>query len=94
MVCLGKLEKLAPILTSRDASIKVKGKVYSASVQCAMTYGSGTRPMSVEDMRRLEGAEKMTKWTCGVTLRNGKTGEEIRNRLGIVSVSDLVRKGD
>ena len=45
-------------------------------------------------MRCLERAEKMMiRWMCGVTLRNGKTSEEIRNRLGIVSVSDLVRQG-
>jgi hypothetical protein len=48
----------------------------------------------VEDLRRLERTEKMMiKWMSGVTLRNGKTSEEIRNRLGIVSVSDLVRQG-
>ena len=45
-------------------------------------------------MRRLERAEKMiNRWMCGVTLRNGKSSEEIRNRLGIVSVSDLVGQG-
>ena len=45
-------------------------------------------------MGRLERAEKMMiRWMCGVTLRNGKTSEEIRNRLSIVSVSDLVRQG-
>ena len=45
-------------------------------------------------MRRLERAEKMMiRWMCGVTLRNGKSSEEIRNRLGIVSVSDLMRHG-
>ena len=35
----------------------------------------------------------MIRWVCVVTLRNGKSSEEIRNRLGIVSVSDLVRQG-
>ena len=90
----GKFRELAPILTSRGASLKVKGKVYSACVQCVMTYGSETWPMRVEDMRRLERAEKMMiRWMCGLTLRNGKPSEEIRNTLGIVSVSDLVRQG-
>ena len=50
----GKFRELAPILTSRGASLKVKGKVYSACVQCVMTYGSETWPMRVEDMRHLE----------------------------------------
>jgi hypothetical protein len=86
--------ELAPILTSRGASLKLKGKVYSACVQCVMTYGSETWPMRVEDLRRLERTEKMMiRCMSGVTLRNGKTSEEIRNRLGIVSVSDLVCQG-
>ena len=50
----GIFRELAPILASRGASLKVKGKVYSACVQCVMTYGSETWPMKVEDMRRLE----------------------------------------
>jgi hypothetical protein len=90
----GKFRELGLIVTSRGASLKVKGKVYSACVQCVMTYGSETWPMGVEDIRRLERTEKtMIRWMSGVTLRNGKTSEEIRNRLGIVSVSDLVRQG-
>ena len=89
-----KFRELAPILTSRGASLKVKRKVYSVCVQCVMTYGSETWPMGIEDLRRLERAEKMMIiWMCAVTLRNGKTSEEIRNRLGIVSVSDLVHQG-
>jgi hypothetical protein len=73
--------------------MKMKGKVYSACAQCVMTYDSETWPMRVEDMRRLERAEKMMiKWMCGVTLRSEKTSEQIRNRLGIVSLSDAVRQ--
>ena len=50
------------------------------SVLC-MICGSDTWPMKVEDMRRVERAEKMMiRLMCGVTLRNGKSSEEIRNR--------------
>jgi hypothetical protein len=90
----GKVRKLAPILSSRGASVKVKGTVYSACARCVMTLDGETWPMRVEEKHRLERAEKMMiRWMCGVTLRNGKTSEEIRNSLGIVSVSDLVRQG-
>jgi hypothetical protein len=59
-----------------------------------ITYGSETWPMRVEDMCRLERLEKMMiRWMCGVTLRNGKASEEIRNRLGIVSLSGMVHQG-
>ena len=92
-MCFGQVQRPGTILTSRGASLKVKVKVCSALVQCVMTNGSETWPMRVEAMRRLERAEKMMiRWMCWVTLKNGKTSEEIRNRLGIVSVSDLVRQ--
>ena len=38
----GKFRELASILASRGASLKVKGRVYSACVQCVLTYGSQT----------------------------------------------------
>ena len=38
---------------------QVKGKLYSTYVQCVMMYGSETWAMKVEDMQRLERAEKM-----------------------------------
>ena len=72
----------------------MKGKAYNACVQCVMTYGSETLSMRAEDMRGLERAVKiMIRWICRVALGNGKTSEEIRNRLGIVCVSDLMRQG-
>src|SRR5664279_5384871 len=50
--------------------------------------------MKAEDMRRLERAERMMiRWMCGVTLKDRNSSEELRERLGIVSVSDKVRQG-
>ena len=38
----GKFRELSPILTKRGASHKIKRKLYRASVQSAMVYGSET----------------------------------------------------
>ena len=46
-----KFKELAPILTSRGASLKVKGKVYRVCVQRVLVYGSETWPVKVEDMQ-------------------------------------------
>ena len=89
-----KFRELSPILTARGASLKVKGKLYSMYVQCVMMYGSETWAMKMEDIQRLERAEKMMiRWMCGVTLKDRKSSEELRERLGIVSVCDKVRSG-
>ena len=46
------------------------------------------------DMQRLERVEKMMiRWMCGVTLKDRKASEELRQRLGIIGVCDRVREG-
>ena len=55
-----------------------------------MVYGSETRPMKVEDLHRLQRAEKMmARWMCGVTLKDRKPTDELRQRLGIEDVGIL-----
>jgi hypothetical protein len=47
--------------------------------------------MKVEDLKRLERIEKMmVRWICAVTLRDRKESGELRERLGIKCVSDVV----
>ena len=50
--------------------------------------------MKVEDRQILERAEKMmVRWMCGVTLKNRITSEELRNRMSIEAVTEIVRRG-
>src|SRR5664279_3021296 len=59
-----------------------------------MIYGSETWAMKAEDMQRPERAERMMiRWMCEVTLKDRNSSEELRERLGIVSVSDKVCQG-
>ena len=89
-----KFRELSPILTTRGASWKLKGKIYSTCVRSVMTYGSETWPMKVEDRQRLERAERMmVRQMCGVTLKDRKSSEELRHRIGIENVADVIRRG-
>ena len=89
-----KFRELSPLLTARGASLKIKGKLYSIYVQSVMMYGSETWAMKVDDVQRLERTERMMiRWMCGVTLKDKKSSEDLRKRLGILSVSDRVRQG-
>ena len=54
----GKFNELAPIITSRGASLKLKGKIYRTCVQSVLVYGSETWGMKVEDTQRLERTER------------------------------------
>jgi hypothetical protein len=76
-----KFREFAPILTSRGASLVVKGTVYKACVQRVLVYGSETWPMKVEDMQRLGRAdseeqnikEGAQSFECGRGVRCGET---------------------
>ena len=59
-----------------------------------MAYGSETWPMKVEDKQKLERAENaMVLWMCGVTIKDRISTAEQRERLGICSVTQFVRRG-
>ena len=84
--------KLQPILTTRGVSLRLKGKFYRMCVQRVMVYGSETWPMRAEELRRLERAERMMiRWMCGVTLKDRCKSEELRKRLDVEDVGDVVR---
>ena len=75
------------LLTARGASLRVKGKIYRACVQRVLVYGSETWAMKVDDMQRLRRTENsMVRWMSGVTMKDRKTSEELRQGLGIESV--------
>ena len=88
-----KFRELEPILASRGASLRTKGKIFRTCVQSVMVYGSETWAMRMEDTNRLERTERlMVRWMCGVTLKDGKLSQELLDRMGIESVADVMRK--
>jgi len=63
-------------------------------VQSVLVYGSETWPMKEEDRRRLERSERMmVRWMCGVTLKDRVASDELLSRLGIESITEVVRRG-
>src|ERR1700690_2422071 len=86
--------KLGLILTTRGVSLRLKGRFYRMCGQRVMVYGSETWPMRGEEIRRLERAERMMiRWMCGVTLKDRCKNDELRKRLDIEDVADVVRRG-
>src|SRR4051812_17550408 len=89
----GKFRDLRMLLTARRASLRVKGKIYTACVQRVLVYGSETWPMKVNDMQRLVRTENsMVRWMSGVTLKDRRKTKDLREGLGIESVDRVVRK--
>lgn len=76
LVCLEKVHESVPNLSSRGAFLTLKAKIYRSS--------SETRDIKVEDMERLERAERMMmKHVCGVSLKDTKSTEQMKQRLDI-----------
>ena len=73
-------------------ALRLKGKVYGACIRSAMIYDSETWAVDTEQELRLEREEmRMVRWMCGVSLRERKTNVELRERLGIEKIGDVMR---
>jgi hypothetical protein len=89
-----KFHELAPVLTLRGASLKMKGKIYSTCVRTSMVYGSETWAIKVDDLRILERAEKMMmRRMCGVRLQDRVAIKDLYAYLYIDSIADVVTRG-
>ena len=89
-----EFKKLSPILTARDASYRIKGKIYKACVQSVLTYGTETWAMKEANLQSLERTERMmVRWMFGVSLKDRKRSVDFYSLLGVQSVADVVRRG-
>ena len=87
-----KFRELSTILTSKGASLALKGKVYASCVRSCMLHGSETWPMRAEHEAKLERTEmRMIRWMCGVSMRERKTSAELREWIGVEVVGDVMR---
>ena len=87
--------RCAPILTAQGASYRIKGNIYKACVQSALTYyGTETWATKKANLHSLERTERMmVRWMCGVSLKDRKGSVDLYSLLGVQSVADVVRQG-
>jgi hypothetical protein len=89
-----KFRDFSPILTGKGFSLRLKGKVYASCVRSCLIYGSETWPMKVEHELKLDRTEmSMVRWMCGISLKERKKSEQLREMLGLEAVSLVIRKG-
>jgi len=66
-----KFRQLVPLLTNKDVSLIMRGRLYSSCVRSSMLHGSETWPVSKENVVALQRAEmRMVRWMCGVKLKD------------------------
>jgi len=67
---LVKFRQLVTLLTNKDVSLIMRGRLYSSCVQSSMLHGSETWPVRKENVMALQRAEmRMVRCMCGVKLK-------------------------
>ena len=74
-----KFRQLVPLLTNKDVSLIVRGRLHSSYVRSSMLHGSETWPVRKENVVALQRAEtRMVRWMCGVKLKDRLRSKELR----------------
>ena len=72
------------------ASYCIKGKIYKACVQSALTYGTETWARKKGNLQSLERTKRMmVRWMCGVSLKYRKRSVDLNSLLGVQSVNEV-----
>ena len=76
-----KFRQLVPLLTNKDMSLIMRGRLYSSCVRNSMLHGSETWPVRKENVVALQRAEmRMVRWMCSVNLKDRLPSKELRER--------------
>ena len=90
----GQFKEFAELLTKRGIPLRQKGRLYRSCEQSVMVFASETWAVRVEEEQRMDRNENvMFRWMCGVTLKDKFPTVELRRRLGIEGVVEVMRWG-
>ena len=82
-----------PLLTNKDVSLIMRGRLYSSCVQRSMLCGSETWPVRKENVVALQRAEmRMVRWMCGIKLKDRLPIKELRERLGVDDIGLILQQ--
>ena len=88
-----KFRQLVPLLTNKDISLTVRGRLYCSCVRSSMLHGSETWPVWKENEVTLQRAEmRMVRWMCGVKLQDRVPSKELRGRLEIEDIISVLQR--
>ena len=88
-----KLRQLVPLLTNKDVSLTMRGRLYSSCVRSSLLHGSETWPVSKENVVALQRAEMiMVRWMCGIKLKDRFPSKELRERLVIDDIALVLQQ--
>ena len=85
-----KFRQLIPLLTNREISLIVRGRLYCSCVRSSTLHGSESWPVRKENELTLQQAEmRMVRWMYDVKLEDRVPSKGLRERLGL---DDIISK--
>jgi len=73
-----KFRQLVPLLTNKDVSLIMRGRLYSSCVRSSMLHESETWPVRKENVVALQRAGmRMVRWMCGNKLKDRFPSKEL-----------------
>ena len=67
---------------------------YGSCVRSSMIYGSETRPLLVDVRLKFKREDMpMIRWMCGISMKDGRTNDELRRIVGFVPITIVIRSG-
>jgi len=86
-----KFKQLLPLLTIKDISLKVRGRLYSS--WSSMLHGSETWPIRKKNEVALQRAEtRIVRWMCGMKLQDRIASKGLRGRLGLDDIMSVLQQ--
>jgi len=85
-----KFRQLVPLLTSKNISLLVRGRLYSSCVRSNMLHGSEIWKENEAALQRAE--MRMVRWMYGVKLQDKVPIKELRERLGLDDIISVLQQ--
>lgn len=82
------------ILIIRSVSLHITCRLYDSCVGSGMFYGSETRSGKNSDVKKLKCTDKsMVRCMWNATMKDGLTNVELRSRLELEHISEVMKTG-
>ena len=89
-----KWRGMTGVLCDKRIPLRLKAKIYRTVIRPVLLYSTETMAMRKSEEKRLEVTEmRMLRWLTGTSLRERRTNEEIRKKVGVVAISEKCREG-
>jgi len=86
-----KFRQLVPLLTNKDISLIVRGRLYSSCVRSSMLHESETWTIRKENEWHFSG-QRWEWWMCGVKLQDRVPSKRLRERLGLDDIISVLQQ--